>query len=154
MGKKRERRTEPAAGKKTAIAPSAILPFLEKHAWTIAIVAVLFASARIIATYAVFNHTCDEPAHLACGVEWWDKGAYTCEPQHPPLARIAVAIGPYLAGAHAEPIPSSDFADITREGFRILYAGHRYDLILTTARLGILPFFWIACLVVYVWGSR
>jgi hypothetical protein len=27
--------------------------------------AVLFASARIVATYHVFNHTSDEPAHIA-----------------------------------------------------------------------------------------
>ena len=154
MGKKRERRTAPAAEKQPLAATSRILLFLEKHARAIAIAAVLLASLRIVATYTVFNHTCDEPAHIACGVQWWDKGVYTCEPQHPPLARMAVGIGPYVAGAHSEPIPSSSFADITREGFRILYGAHRYDLILTTARLGNLPLFWVACVVVYVWGSR
>ena len=44
-------------------------------------------TARIVATYPVFNHTFDEPAHLATGMEWLDRGTYTWEPQHPPLAR-------------------------------------------------------------------
>jgi len=40
------------------------------------------------------------------------------------------------------------------EGAAILYRDHRYDLTLAMARLGILPFFWIACLVVYWWAGR
>ena len=43
---------------------------------------------------------------------------------------------------------------MTHEGLAILYYGHHYDLTLELARLGVLPFFWIACLVVYGWGRR
>lgn len=154
MGKKRQRLKETVGDQQPVIAPAVVVPFLEKHARTIAIVAVLFASARIAATYPVFNHTCDEPAHIACGLEWLDKGRYTMEPQHPPLARVAAAIGPYLLGAHSEWKGGSGFTDITAEGLRILYAGHQYDRRLLTARLGILPFFWVACWVVFEWGRR
>jgi len=56
------------------------------------------AIARVISTYAVFNSTSDEPAHIACGMEWLQWGTYTYEPQHPPLARAMIALGPYLAG--------------------------------------------------------
>ena len=35
---------------------------------------VLIASARIVSTYTVFNHTVDEPAHLAAGMEWISAG--------------------------------------------------------------------------------
>ena len=43
---------------------------------------------------------------------------------------------------------------MTREGLKILYSGHRYYLTLALARLGTLPFFWVACAVVYEWGRR
>src|SRR5260370_12456479 len=65
------------------------------------LVLTLIASARIAATYTVFNETVDEPAHIACGMEWLDKGVYRYEPQHPPLARVMTAIAPYLAGSRA-----------------------------------------------------
>src|ERR1041385_1712511 len=58
----------------------------------------LLAVVRLFPTYATFNQTYDEPFQIAAGVEWLDKGTYTYELVHPPLARIAVALGPYLGG--------------------------------------------------------
>jgi hypothetical protein len=52
--------------------------------------------ARIISTYKVFSQTTDEPARLITGMEWLQRGTYTFEPLHPPLARAAIAMGPYL----------------------------------------------------------
>ena len=69
---------------------------LRKHLNPMAIGAlllVIFAVARIVATYRVFNQTFDEPAHIACGLEWLDEGQYRYEHQHPPLARVAAALG-------------------------------------------------------------
>ena len=128
--------------------------FLERHGWAIAVALVLVASIRIIATYSVFSHTYDEPAHIACGMEWLDKGVYKWEPQHPPLARVATALGPYLLGTRCQNTPNVDLFSMTKEGLAILDHGNHYDLTLELARLGILPFFWIACLVVYWWGRR
>ena len=116
--------------------------------------AVVFATARIVATYHVFDHTSDEPAHIACGMEYLDKGVYTWEPQHPPLSRVAVAMGPYLMGLRSQNTPRKNFIAKFAEGARILYSGHRYELALSLARAGVLPFFWLASLVVYLWGAR
>lgn len=55
---------------------------------------IRIGSARIVSTYNVFNHTVDEPTHIACGMEWLSKGTSHYEDQHPPLSRIAVALGP------------------------------------------------------------
>jgi 4-amino-4-deoxy-L-arabinose transferase-like glycosyltransferase len=44
--------------------------------------------------------------------------------------------------------------DLWDEGLALLYDGDRYDRNLTLARLGVLPFLWVAVLVVYVWGKR
>jgi 4-amino-4-deoxy-L-arabinose transferase-like glycosyltransferase len=112
-------------------------------------VLIAIATARIVTTYGVFNHTSDEPVHVACGMEWLDKGAYKYEPQHPPLARVFTAILPYLSG-----LRSQNREAFQAEGLFILYHDNHYMRSLALARLGILPFFWIGALVVYFWARR
>ena len=128
--------------------------FLERRSRAVAVAAVLLASLRIVSTYTVFNHTSDEPAHLACGMEWLDRGTYQYESQHPPLARAAAAIGPYLLGIRSQGTKNEDPLSMTVEGAAILYRDHHYNLTLAMARLGIMPFFWIACLVTWWWAMR
>jgi hypothetical protein len=131
-----------------------LLPLLERRPGLLAILLVSIASVRIASTYTVFNHTTDEPAHIAAGMEWLDRHVYLYEPQHPPLARVAAALGPYLLGIRAQGTPGTGFEAESVEGAKILYRDRHYDLTLAMARLGILPFFWLACLVVYAWGKR
>ena len=71
-----------------------------KAAAIVAVLLTLIGMVRIASTYAVLSQAFDEPAHVACGMEWLDKGTYTLEPLHPPLARVAAAIGPFLEGLH------------------------------------------------------
>jgi len=59
---------------------------------------LVIAVVRIVSTYFVFPQAYDEPAHVVCGMEWLDNGTFTLEPLHPPLPRVAAALGPYLAG--------------------------------------------------------
>lgn len=128
--------------------------FLDRRSRTIALVLILIASARIVTTYPVFNHVFDEPAHIACGMEWLSQGKYQYETQHPPLARVAAAMGPFLTGIRSQGTPSGTEVSMYTEGNAILSSGGHYDRTLALARLGILPFFWIACLVVYGWSER
>ena len=125
--------------------------FLERRALVIVIALILFGSLRIALTYTVFNHTSDEPAHIACGMQWLDQGIYTYEAQHPPLTRVMVALLPYLAGVHG-----NRQGDMTFEGNTILYGGGagQYDWRLALSRAGNLPFFWLACWMVFLWGRR
>jgi Dolichyl-phosphate-mannose-protein mannosyltransferase len=132
--------------------PLAAAAFLSHRSRTIALVAVAIASLRILSTYTVFNQTFDEPLHIACGIEW--LGGVICADETPPLARVAEAVGPYLLGARSKGTPYHDMESEYTAGAGILYQGDRYDLTLALARLGNLPFFWIACLVVYLWGNR
>jgi hypothetical protein len=135
---------------------TAALAILGRRSLLISVALVALASFRIVATYTIFNHTVDEPDHIACGIEWLDKGTYRLETQHPPLARAATAILPYLAGSRAPGRvgPPGFEHEMQAEGLAVLYGGHHYDLTLGLARLGILPFFWVACFVVYLWGKR
>jgi 4-amino-4-deoxy-L-arabinose transferase-like glycosyltransferase len=134
--------------------PHAIIQFFERHSRVLALALILIASVRVVSTYTVFSHTSDEPAHIACGIEWLAKGVYTWEPQHPPLARVAAALGPYLMGARPQNTPRVDEYSKTAEGVAIFLEGNHYDQTVALARLGVLPFLWIACLVVYLWGLR
>lgn len=120
------------------------LMFLDRHAAWCAAAFVLLATLRIAAVYPVYNHTIDEPAHIACGMEWLSKRSYKLEPQHPPLSRIFNAIGPYLAGSR-----STGRDVIYKEGAAILTAAGDYQRRLTLARVGTLVFFWLACAALY-----
>src|SRR3954469_7006970 len=105
-----------------------LFEFLGRHARAIALAAVLLASVRIVATYNVFSHTMDEPAHIGAGMEWLDKKTYTWESQPPPLARVAAALGPYLLGSREmHPAKSDDLDALLQDGTAILSQGHHYD---------------------------
>jgi len=57
---------------------------------------VLVFVARIASTYRVFTNTIDENDHIEAGIEYFQRGVYEYEPQHPPLARIVEAALPYF----------------------------------------------------------
>jgi hypothetical protein len=107
---------------------------------------------RIVSTYRTFSQTVDEPSHMAGGLEWLDRGTYWFEPKHPPLARVAFAVGPYLAGlriSDSMPTGRVHFGRVFREGNALLETKGRYDRNLALARLGNLPFFMLGCLAVF-----
>ncbi len=105
--------------------------------------------ARIAATYHSVAQTSDETPNIACGMQYLDLGRYDYGAFHPPLARLAMAIGPYLYGARSQKLP-----DRWHEGNAVLYSAARYSRTLTLARIGILPFFILACTIVWLWGRR
>ncbi len=107
------------------------------------------AVARIALTSHTFSQTWDEPAHIAAGLEWLQKGRYTFETFHPPLARVFTALGPYLAGARL-----GDDPNLWIEGNRVLGSGAHYDRMLALARAGSLPFFVLAALAVFALARR
>jgi len=110
----------------------------------LALVCVVVGTGLIVGTYSVFWQSYDEGAHVACGIEWLDHGTYQLEALHPPLARVAAATLPYLHGSRSQGIDN-----IWGEGNAILEHGGRYQETLTLARLGILPFFWLTCFLVW-----
>lgn len=118
--------------------------------WVVVLIAV--AVARIVLTATAFPQFYDEPVHILCGLEWLGQGTYTIEEQHPPLARVATAIGPYLAGLRA-PV-GSDNANMWQVSNRMLDKSADYLRTLLLARLGILPFFFVTCVLVAVWAKR
>jgi len=114
---------------------------------TLLTILVLIALIRIVSTWRVYTATFDEPPHLAAGMEWLDRGGYTYEEKHTPLARVAIALGPYLDGLRSTGKPG-----IWAEGNAILNQRGEPRRALTLARLGILPFFVFSVLLVFVWA--
>ena len=111
---------------------------------------ILIATLRIVSTWEVFNVTNDEPDHIACGMEWLDRHTYTLVDEHPPLARISTALGPYLLGIRSRGMAPN----FTAEGWAILQGQNQLDRNLKASRAGILPFFWISCAVVFFGACR
>jgi hypothetical protein len=138
------------AQKPAATTARATSGFLARPVGSTLSLGVLLAIAilRIVSTYHVFNHTIDEPSHIAGGIEWWEKGTYTLEPKHTPLARISVALGPYLTGVRGTG------ATVWQETYPILSENGKYWRNLILGRIGVLPYFVIATLVVFIWTKR
>jgi 4-amino-4-deoxy-L-arabinose transferase-like glycosyltransferase len=112
---------------------------------------VIIAVARIVSTYSVFNATDDESTHIAAGMEWIQEGTFHYQAEHPPLSRVPLAIGPYWIGRRV----------LVAQGVTVLLAGnillHKdgdYWTNLTAARIGVLPFFILATVVVFLWAKR
>ena len=127
-------------------------------------VVLLFAVARVAATYPVFSATIDENEHIEAGLEFWQLSRSAYEPQHPPLARSVLAAGPYFIGdlrLGQERILNGDrrtkAVDAPRERFEsFLWAGewtdpNRRRETLRLARAGNLLFWVLLLTVIYLW---
>jgi len=118
----------------------------------ISLALVILGSCLLAAsTWHVYSNTWDEPEHLAAGIQLLDRGRYEYDTEHPPIVRVLMALGPYLAGARSFGTPPPDGV---LEGVDILYTGGHYDLYLTLARLGTLPFLALLLFAVWLWARR
>ena len=126
----------------------------------LAALSVAVGVALIVTSWTRLSATIDEGNHIATGMEWIQHGTYTLWTENPPLARVAVALGPYLDGARLPPSPA--YAPGTPDtvswklGSDVLYRGgmpaHRRNLI--HARAGTLPFFLVALLMTGLLAAR
>ena len=108
---------------------------------------VAIACVHVARTWAVFSATADEPQHIAAGIEWWGRtDVIQHEPWrtvNPPVARIAVGLGPFLAGTRSMPFLRDT-----------LYTGPGYERNLRLARPGVLPFLALAIVLTWVLARR
>ena len=112
---------------------------------------ILVPTLLAASTWRIFGHTWDEPEHLAAGIELLDRGRYEYDTEHPPIGRILMALGPYLAGARSWGTPPPDGV---QEGVDILYRSGHYDEYLTLARVGTMPFFVLLLLALWLWARQ
>jgi hypothetical protein len=137
----------PAGHSTPGFCDATLIPFLARRSLLLAAGLIALASLRIVSTYSELSPTWDEPGHMACGLQYLAQHVYRYETQHPPLARVMSALGPYLAGARPVGMKSRD-----QEGVAVMYQDGDPARTLTRMRLGILPFFVAAAFVVWLWG--
>jgi len=125
-----------------------------------ALLLALLGTGLVVSSYRHLSVTLDEPNHLAAGLEWWQMGTYRLWRENPPLARIAVALGPHAAGLRLPWNERIERRYLQREenawtlGTRALYGSGRPAAHLTRARLGNLPFFWLLLAMAGIWAYR
>ena len=107
---------------------------------TIALVAA--AVVWTVVSAAALSPTFDEPHHLATGIEWWQFGTYRWWTENPPLPKILIALGPYLAGVRLPARPATLGVHPWNAGITILEDGGARIALL--ARLGTIPFLLLA----------
>lgn len=112
------------------------------------VVLVALPVLRIVSTYRIFSQTVDEPFHIAAGFQWLTTDRYDLDREHPPLARIALAIDAVVNGARP------DSGDAFTVGRSILERNGRYQRNLFAARAGNMPFFLLGLAVVGLWTKR
>lgn len=109
---------------------------------------------RIIATYPALSHTYDEPFHLQCGLEFLERGTYSTEALHPPLGRLAAAALPYQRGVRISNDSSySEQRLIYKDAIHLYDYRNEYSKNLSASRMGVLPFFLLALLSLYMLGA-
>ncbi|HYM13287.1 MAG TPA: glycosyltransferase family 39 protein [Bryobacterales bacterium] len=101
---------------------------------------------RVAATYRVFNATYDEPTHILAGLELYQFGTYSVNVGHPPLARLAIGLLPYVLGLRMMPPAGTG-------GRRLIVIEREYWKTVTLARMGTLAFLPILIFYVYRWSS-
>jgi 4-amino-4-deoxy-L-arabinose transferase-like glycosyltransferase len=148
-GQKSQNQPEPPPRPAPGFWETTVLPFLARRSLALAVCLMAIATLRIASTYSETGPTWDEPGHMACGLQYLVQHVYRYESQHPPLARVMSALGPYLAGARPLGVTQQD-----HEGVAVMYRDGHPGQILTLMRFGILPFFVLAGMVVYFWARR
>jgi 4-amino-4-deoxy-L-arabinose transferase-like glycosyltransferase len=131
----------------------------------LAILLSVIAILRIISTYHIFNQTVDEPAHFSSGLEWLDRGSNLYGPDHPPLASVVAAVGPYLSGVRLTDAQRKSLDErekgIFQKGWgyqqfnvgtKLFEQNGQYFRNLSLARSGILIFFIITIVVTWLWA--
>src|SRR5260370_36231766 len=108
--------TEPPGAASPAFWDANLIPFLTRRSLILAVALIALASLRIVSTYSEMSPTWDEPGHMACGLQYLAQHVHRYEAQHPTLARVMSALGPYLAGARPMGIKNQD-----QEGVAAMY---------------------------------
>ena len=122
-----------------------------------AAVATVFLFLAVIRVLSSYSHTAqgfDEPTHAGAAMELLDKGTYTLDPVHPPLARIAIGLPLYLAGERYPSLPLPDASNAGAVGNAILNDSGRYMRNLILGRVGVLPFLLLGSAVVFLGHGR
>ena len=81
----------------------------------LAVLVALIAILRIVSAYPNISQAYDEPAHIACGLEYVANHVYKLETQHPPLTRAMIALLPYLSALGEKNLENEQMSRVQSE---------------------------------------
>ena len=139
------------APRASVVGPRRDPPRFDRWLWT-ALVLTVLGLALLVAGYRTNSQTYDEGNHVEAGLEFLERGQFAVEPKHPPLTRVAVALGPYIAGVRLSPEWRDLRPYLWEEGDRVFFRGPGYRTTLTLARLGNLVFYFLLAVTVWAWA--
>ncbi len=126
---------------------------MQQRRWwyALAVVALLGWMATAMVTTAVRQApTIDEPVYVASAVTYTDQHSLRYNPEHPPLAKLVIAVGLAFTDAGLDPAFRGDQGDAGR---RILYeSGHDPRELMLAARLPMIALTLAFGLVVLAFG--
>lgn len=129
-----------------------ILQASKKQSAIFSALVVLAVSLSVVLTYQYNSPTWDEPTHIAAALELLQSGEYTIQTENPPLSRLPTGIGPFLDGARIDVAPSLPVFTL---GNQVLYSEEGFlAQRLTSARLGVLPFFILSAAIIWLWLAQ
>jgi len=115
----------------------------------IALLLIAVAFLRIAIAEPLFSVTPDEPMHVGAGLQILTEHRYGIQMQNPPLARVILALPPWLAGLRLD--PNRNFFDQINDVF---HANGHYVRDLALARLGSVLTFLLAAFVTWRLARR
>ncbi len=124
---------------------------------TVATLITLISTLLIGLSTTRLSQTHDEPTHIASGIEYL-QGEYILNPQNPPISRLGLAILPFLSGVRV--VKPDDFyekfwgygggAGLVQKSMEEV---GDYQEILVLARLGVMIYFLVALVLVFLIGK-
>jgi len=144
--------------------------------WLLIVILIFLGCCRIFLASGNFGQTVDEVPHISTGMEWVQKGTYTQETLHPPLARVMAALPLYLANIRlSDEKLRSECASTFIESYKFIEKNHKegafrsrcvelwdldiingsnYEYALMLARLPMMLFYIIACICTYMIAAK
>jgi hypothetical protein len=109
---------------------------------------LLISLVMIAFVYRDLSPSWDEPAHIGNGIAWLTPPYHMIDPVDPPVGRVSAAFGPWLFGAKA--------INTVRpwDAGNLVLRGDHYWRTATLARLGILPWYFLAVFLVWSMTRR
>jgi len=104
-------------------------------------------AVRVALTWREFSATIDESGHIGSGVGLYQWRTFVIDSVHPPLARYALGLPPYLAGIRLPPAEK-----LWDSGQAVLQDAGSYWKALTLGRMGNLVFLPVVLYYVYRWA--
>ena len=132
---------------------------ISQRYWIAAAALVALFFAQSLSSSLLKSATYDEPAHIGAGLSYWQTGAFTVNPQHPPLLKELAGLSLLAAGIRLPDTPLVRRMEAGQQGFEYMGGAEVLrasgpDRVLFWARLPFIALASLFGLLIFWWGSQ